>query len=140
MYEVEFPDGSMDVMTANFIAENLYSQIDKEGETYTVMKEIMDHQKTAAAVPPDDGFVTSKNGQRHQQMTTAGWELEVGYRDGSMAWVPLKDVKVMNPVEVAKYAVANKIDDQPAFAWWVRHVLKKRDRIIKKVKSRYMHK
>ena len=40
MYEVEFPDGSTDVMTTNLIAENLYSQVDKEGETYTVMKEI----------------------------------------------------------------------------------------------------
>ena len=54
-----------------------------------------------------------------------------------MAWVPLRDLKVMNPVEVAKYAVANKINDQPAFAWWVHHVLKKRDQIIKKVKSQY---
>ena len=43
----------------------------------------------------------------------------------------------MNPVEAAKYAVANKIDDQPAFAWWVQQVLRKRNRIIKKVKSRY---
>ena len=137
MYEVEFPDGSTDVMTTNLIAENLYSQVDKEGETYTVMKEILDHRKTTAAVEPDDGFVTSKNGQRRRRMTTTGWELEVGYRDGSTAWVPLKDLKVMNPVEVAEYAVANKIDDQPAFAWWVHHVLKKRDRIIKKVKSRY---
>ena len=58
----------MDVMTANLIAENLYSQVNKEGETYTVMKEIMDHRKTAVAVSPEDGFVTSKN----SQMTTAG--------------------------------------------------------------------
>ena len=32
MYEVEFTDGSIDVMMTNLIAENLYSQIDKEGE------------------------------------------------------------------------------------------------------------
>ena len=137
MYEVDFPNGSTDVMTTIFIAENLYSQIDKEGETYTVMKEILDHRKTAAAVAPDDGFVTSKNGQRHRQMTIAGWELKVRYRDGSTAWVPLKDLKVMNPAEVAKYTVVKKIDDQPAFAWWVHHVFKKRDQIIKKVKSQY---
>jgi hypothetical protein len=31
----------------------------------------------------------------------------------------LKDLKESNPVEVAEYAVANKIDDEPAFAWWV---------------------
>ena len=49
----------------------------------------------------------------------------------------------MNSVEVAKYTVTNKINDQLAFVWWVHHVLKKHDRIIKKVKSCYwkwMHK
>jgi Reverse transcriptase (RNA-dependent DNA polymerase) len=38
---------------------------------------------------------------------------------------------------VAEYAVNNKIASEPAFAWWVSHVLKKRDRIIKTVKKRY---
>jgi hypothetical protein len=46
-------------------------------------------------------------------------------------------MKESNPVQLAEYAVANKIDLEPAFAWWVPHVLKKRNRIIKKVKSRY---
>jgi hypothetical protein len=40
-------------------------------------------------------------------------------------------------VETAEYAVANKIAEQPAFAWWFRQALKTRDRMIKKVKSRY---
>jgi hypothetical protein len=34
-----------------------------------------------------------------------------------------------------EYAVANKIAEEPAFAWWVRGVLRRRDCIIKKVKS-----
>ena len=38
---------------------------------------------------------------------------------------------------MAEYAVNNKIASEPAFAWWVSHVLKKRDRIIKTVKKRY---
>jgi hypothetical protein len=41
------------------------------------------------------------------------------------------------PVQVAEYAVMNKILEEPAFAWWAWHVLRKRDRIIRKVKSRY---
>jgi hypothetical protein len=40
-------------------------------------------------------------------------------------------------VLAAEYAVANRIDDEPAFAWWVHDVIKKRDRIIAKVKSKY---
>jgi hypothetical protein len=41
------------------------------------------------------------------------------------------------PVQVVEYAVVNKIADLPAFAWWVKHVLQKRERIIQKVKTRY---
>ena len=37
---------------------------------------------------------------------------------------------------MAEYAVAHKIDDTPAFGWWVPYTLKKRDRIIAAVKSR----
>ena len=57
--------------------------------------------------------------------------------DGSTSWVPLKDLKESNPVETAEYAVANFIHEEPAFAWWVKDVLRKRDRILAKVKSRY---
>jgi len=49
----------------------------------------------------------------------------------------LKDLKESYPVKMAEYAVANKILEEPAFAWWARKVLRKRDRIIMKVKSCY---
>eukprot|EP00979_Chaetoceros_neogracilis_P001006 scaffold191_cov273-Chaetoceros_neogracile.AAC.21 len=32
---------------------------------------------------------------------------------------------------------SNKIDDEPAFKWWVKETLKRRDRIISKVQSKY---
>ena len=40
-------------------------------------------------------------------------------------------------MELAEYAVGNKIDDEPAFAWWVPYTIRKRNRIIKKIKSKY---
>ena len=55
--------------------------------------------------------------------TTKGWELLVSWKDGSSSWVKLKDLKNSNPVEVAEYAVANRIQEEPAFAWWVKSVL-----------------
>jgi hypothetical protein len=135
-YEVEFPDGSTDAFTANIIAENLYSQIDNEGRSYAIIKEIIDHRTNGHAVKKDDGF-TCRNGQQRPRITTAGWELLVSWADGSSDWIPLKDLKESNPVEVAEYAVANKIAEEPAFAWWVRPTLRKRDRIIKKIKTKY---
>jgi hypothetical protein len=41
------------------------------------------------------------------------------------------------PVQLAEYAVQAKIAEEPAFAWWVPHTLKKRNRIISKLKSKY---
>lgn len=86
----------------------------------------------------DDGFVVDEERRRRiPKITTRGWELEVQWKDGSTSWIPLKDLKESNPIEVAEYAVANKIAEEPAFAWWVRHVLRKRNRFIGKVKSKY---
>ena len=39
-------------------------------------------------------------------------------------------MKESNPIEVAEYAVARKIDDEPAFEWWVPYALRKRDVIV----------
>ena len=41
------------------------------------------------------------------------------------------------PVQVADYALANQIDDKPAFAWWVPDVFKKCEWILSKVKTKY---
>jgi hypothetical protein len=46
-------------------------------------------------------------------------------------------LKESNPVEVAEYAVANKIAEEAAFSWWVKNTLRKREQILAKVKSRY---
>ena len=40
-------------------------------------------------------------------------------------------------MELAEYAVAAKISEEPAFAWWVPFTLHKRNRIIAKLKSKY---
>lgn len=50
----------------------------------------------------------------------------------------MKDLKESNPVEVAEYAVANKLVSEPAFSWWVPYTIKKRDRIIKANYTRYI--
>jgi hypothetical protein len=69
--------------------------------------------------------------------TTAGWKLQVEWKDGSTQWIPLKNLKNSNPIELAEYAVANHIDDEPAFNWWVKETLRRRNRIVNKVKARY---
>jgi hypothetical protein len=48
--------------------------------------------------------------------------------------MPLKDLKDSYPIQIAEYAMANKIANEPAFNWWVHTVLRKRNRIVAKVK------
>ena len=137
MYEVEFPDGQTAELQYNIIAENMMSQTDSEGHHYQLLAEISDHHADATAISKKNGFIKGRNGNRHRKMTTRGWKLEVEWKDGSVSWVPLKDLKASNPLELAEYAVANEIDDEPAFHWWVSDILKKRDRLISKVKAKY---
>ena len=46
-YEVEYLDGTTEVLTANIIAENLLAQVDKEGHRQLLLSEIIDcHTKS----------------------------------------------------------------------------------------------
>ena len=102
-----------------------------------LLKEIIDHRVLPDAVPKENGEFTTSYGTKRKWMTTRGWQLYVELKDGSGDWVELKDLKESYPIELAEYAVRNKLDDEPAFAWWVKYTLKKRNRIISKVKSKY---
>ena len=136
-YVVEFTDGSVENYYANVIAENMFAQIDTEGRQYLLMDEIIDHRYDDSALRADDGFIVSRNGNRVPKKTTRGWQLLVSWKDGSSEWIKLKDIKDSYPVEVAEYSMTNKIASEPAFNWWVHDVLRKRNRIISKVKSKY---
>ena len=136
-YVVEFTDGSTENYFANVIAENMYAQIDSEGRQYQLMKEIVDHKSDGSAITRENGYTISRNGNRVPKVTTRGWSLLVAWKDGTSDWVKLKDLKDSFPVQIAEYAISNRIADEPAFNWWVHSVLRKRSRIIAKVKSRY---
>jgi hypothetical protein len=135
-YEVQLADGTVEDVFANTIAENLYSQVDSEGRQYYLLREIVDHRRDDTALSKDEAWI--KHGSnRTRRKTTKGWHLLVEWAEGSSDWIPLKDLKETHPVEVAEYARANKISDEPAFVWWVGDVLRKRNHIISKVASRY---
>jgi hypothetical protein len=136
-YVVQLPDGSTQEYAANVIAENMFSQIDSEGRRFLILNEICDYSSNHKAVRKENGFTVSHNGRKVPKKTTAGWKLQVEWRDGSTQWVPLKNLKESNPVELAEYAVANNLEEEPAFKWWVQSTLRCRNRIVNKVKSTY---
>ena len=143
MYEVEYLDGEQTTLAANNIAENLFAQIDDDGNCQVLMDEIIGHRSNEHAVKQQDAFIVTKMGTKRRRETTKGWELLIRWKCGGTDWVALKDIKESYPVQVEEYAVSSCISEEPAFAWWASSVLKKCNRIITKTKSKYwlrMHK
>ena len=137
MYEVEYQDGTKASLAANYIAENLFTQVDQEGNRHVLLDELIDYRVNGREVKLQDAFITTGTGMRRRRETTIGWELLAQWKDGSTNWVSLKDLKESYPVQTAEYAVVVKIVMESVFAWWVPYTLKKRNRIISKVKSKY---
>ena len=137
IYEVEYLDGHKAALAANTIAENLFAQIDAEGNRFLHLDAIADHRVNGEEVKMPDAFITSHNGGKRRRETTKGWEILLQWKDGSTSWETLKDIKNTYPVQLAEYAIQKGISNEPAFAWWVPHVMKKKECIIAKVKSKY---
>ena len=124
IYEVQFPDGASSEYSTNVIAENIFATVDDDGSKTVLLDEIVDHGcDRALALNPEDAWIVSCNGNKTPQRTTKGWELCVRWKDQSTSWLPLKDLKASNPVQVAKYTIAGNLQYEPTFSWWVRDTL-----------------
>jgi hypothetical protein len=104
-----------------------------EGNSYSMyFSKITDHCRNETAVSIDDRF-TICNGHHTPQKTGKGWFLIVLWKDGSLSWELLCDMKESHPIEVAEYAITNKLEVLISWKfnpWWVPYVLKKRSRTI----------
>ena len=118
-YECITEDGQVECYTANIIAENIFSQVDSEGMQMLVLKEIVDHKKDNLVVNIEDGYTMMKSSHQAPKITTRGWKFLVEWKDGTTDWIALKDLKDSNLIELAEYAVANHIQEEPALKWWV---------------------
>ena len=136
LYDVKFPNGEIKEYSANIIAENILNQVDDEGFTVLQLDCILDHRSSDDAVTKDNMYAQSKRGTKRKRKTTVGWELLVRWQDKSEQWISLATLKESNPVDVAVYAKARRIDDEPAFSWWVPYTLRKADIIVAAVKAR----
>jgi len=133
IYLAEYPDGHIQELSANTIIEAIYNQVDNFGYDKSIFHDIIGHTRSIDAVKLDDENI---NGN-FNRFTTKGWEICIAWKDSSSSWHSLSDIMNSFPVQLAKYAKLNGIDIEPAFKWWVPHTLKKKERIIKAIKSRY---
>jgi hypothetical protein len=125
-YDVLFPDSVTQSYSANVFAENLYSQVDAEGRSFTLFDEILDHKR-------DDTAITDEMLGESPCFTMKGWHFLVQWKDGSSNYVPLREMKASFPLETAEYAISHQIAKEPAFRWWVPYTLRKRECIISKL-------
>jgi hypothetical protein len=135
-YMCEFPDGTVKEFLANVIASNIYEESDADGYSSSLLYKIVDHKSSGEAVKIADKYITSANGNKRICQTTVGWKFLVEWIGGNQEWISLEILKESNPVQVAEFAVARNIADEPAFAWWVHYVLRKREVIVSAVTSR----
>ena len=105
VYEVEYNDGTTDQLEANVIAKNMLSQVDSEGHHYQVLTKVTDHKRDDIAKDNVDGFIRSSIENPHQKRGTHGWKILVECKYGSVDWVPLKDLKQSNPVDLSEYVM-----------------------------------
>ena len=123
IYEVKYHDVHKAYLTANTISENLFSQVDEEGNRHVLLDCIANHLTNWTELPIDEAYITSKNGGCSKRQTTNGWEILLQWKYGSTNWDPLKDIKECSPVQLAEYAIQNGISSLPVFNWWITFVI-----------------
>ena len=122
---------------ANAIAKKILGKVDGEGNRHVLFQEIVDHRYDGTEVKDQDAFITTIIGTECCRETTKGVEVLVQRNDGSTTWVTLKDMQNLYLVHMAEYSVQSCISGNPVFAWWIRHILTKRNRIIGNLRSNY---
>ena len=98
------------------LIENLYAHVDDNGMSHGLLVGITDHLQEDNAVAKANRMFVTPQGTRKRRITTKGWKLLVEWDNGTSSWIPLKDIKDSNPLEVAEYAQSHDLLQEPAFA------------------------
>ena len=136
VYEVELPDGTYNDYSANVLIENIMANVDDNGQTALILDDIIGHRFNNDCIDISDGWYTTPQGARKRRITTRGCDINVLWKDGTSSWIPLKDMKEANPIEVAEYVAHHDLTAHPVFAWWVPATIKRKEKIIKQVTHR----
>jgi hypothetical protein len=114
----------------------MHAQCDPDGNQYVLLDSLQNHQHLDTALQLSDQTVVRNDRRTYKKQNTTGWQICCQWKDGSLSWEKLSDLKESHPLETAKYVVTMGINHKPAFNWWVPHVLRKCDRIISAMAKR----
>ena len=141
IYELEFLDGRIEEYSVNVILENMIDQVKSNDWDATFIDEIISARNDETiAVEKGEMAFTIVDGIRKPIITTKGWGIQIKWKNGSVSWHPLSIAKFSNPNEFANYPVSNKLSDEPAFKWWVKQTLRRRNKLSNKFKTKVSNK
>ncbi len=120
----------------NTIASNIFMKLDADGYSSSLLYEIKDHKSSGEDTKMTNKYFITKTGTQRMCQMAQGWKFLVQWANGTHQWINLKILKESNPVQAAEYITARNISEEPAFAWLVPYVLRKRDVIVSAVNSR----
>ena len=115
VYEVEYLYGHKAPLAANTISENIFSQVDEEGNKFVLFDDIVDYLVDWTESMQQDALIISKNGGKRQRETTKGQEILIQWKYGSTPWDSMKDVKECYPLQITEYYHQIQIYLEPAF-------------------------
>ena len=81
MYEVEYLNGEIRSYAVNVIADNVWSQVNLEGQRYVIFESIIDHYTNSSIAVSKENMYHYLNGQRTMRRSTAGVKLLVLCKD-----------------------------------------------------------
>ena len=101
-----------------------------------MIDEIVDHHKAKYALRHEEQYLIMDS-KKYAKWTTKGWFLCIKWKDGSMSWERLSELRESHPLETSEYAEAILLLQEPAFSWWVPQALRQKQRMVKVLKTRY---
>ena len=77
IYKVEYTHGHRALLAANAkaITEDMYAQVNKEGNRHVLLQEIADHQIDGTEVKQQDALITIRTGTKRRRETMKGWQI-----------------------------------------------------------------
>ena len=116
------------------------AQIENHGNRLLLIDKLKDYQINEEAILTNQGTYKTISGFDRKIRTTKVWEFYDRWQDGSGNWIKMKNLKDSYPVPFDDYSVANRLQVEPTFAWWVPYIPKKIIAIIGKIKYKFWKK
>ena len=94
----------------------MYAQCDVDRNEYLLLEASINHRKNGLTLSVENQKIVIE-GQETLRKSTAGWDICCKWKDRFTSWEKLSNLKELHPIKVAKYAITQGIQHEPASNW-----------------------